>query len=189
MLAADVVKDYVQTVMRPGDTPFAELERLIAPLAAQGQAEVLAEGVPAGSIALERLLDMRYRGQSYELPLPLTPDFADAFHAEHARVYGHSEAGTPLEIVNLRLRVIGQLPKPPLPAFEAADTTAPQPFDRRPVVLAAGMGITPFYRGDALQPGQRLDGPAVVVQPDTTVFLDAGQGLQVDGYKNLILHT
>ncbi len=188
MLAADVVKDYVQTVMRPGDTPFAELEQLISPLVAQGQAEVLAEGVPPDSIALEPLLDVRYRGQSYELPVPLAPDFTARFHAEHARVYGHSEAGTPLEIVNLRLRVIGRLPKPPLPTFETAATASP-PFDRRPVVLAAGLAITPFYRGEALQPGQRLDGPAVVVQPDTTVFLDAGQRLQVDRHKNFILHA
>jgi N-methylhydantoinase A len=70
MLAADVVKDYVQTVMQPGATPYSELETLMAPLIEQGRAEVLAEGAPA-AIMVEPLLDMRYQGQSYELTIPI----------------------------------------------------------------------------------------------------------------------
>lgn len=189
MLAADVVKDYVQTVMRPGSTPAAELEALIAPLAQRGQTEVQTEGVPAGQIALEKLLDMRYRGQSYELAVPLTPDFVAQFHAAHRQVYGHSEPAMPVEIVNLRLRAVGQLARPSLPVFAAADTTALEPFDRRPVVLAGGLAEVPFYRGPQLKPGHRIIGPAVVVQPDTTVFFAAGDILRVDKYQNLIIEV
>jgi len=189
MLAADVVKDYVQTVMRPGDTPYAELESLLAPLVQQGQADVVAEGVLAENVTVERLLDMRYRGQSYELTLPLTPNIVDDFHAAHKQTYGHSEPGIPVEIVNLRLRATGTLARPPLSPLAVEAQEPPQPFDHRPVVLAGGVFSLPFYQGDRLQPGHHIIGPAIITQPDTTVFIDAGDELRVDVYQNFIVEV
>jgi N-methylhydantoinase A len=187
MLAADVVKDYVQTIMRPGDTPFTELEALMGPMIEQGYAEVMAQGVIEANISLNRLLDIRYRGQSYELTIPLTPDFVEAFHVAHARAYGHSEPGQPVEVVNLRLKAVGHLPRPPLLRMEAVTETTPTPFDRRSVVLTVGIALLPFYRGDELQTGCHIPGPAVVVQPDTTIFIGLGDELNVDTYRNLII--
>jgi N-methylhydantoinase A len=187
MLAADVVKDYVQTVMRPGNTPYNELESLIAPMVEQGRSDVVAEGVPASNIVVERLLDMRYQGQSYELTIPLTADFVDEFHKIHAHTYGHSEPEMPVKLVNLRLRVVGRLSRPPLSTIDTIDKSHPAPFDYRPVVVAAGLMEIPFYKGTELQPGQQLVGPAVITQPDTTVFIDKGDVLRVDEYKNFIV--
>ena len=187
MLAADVIKDYVQTVMQPDGTPYVELDKLIAPLAEQGQADIAAEGVPPQATTLERLLDMRYRGQSYELSVPLTPDFVDQFHTIHAQTYGHSEPNVPVEIVNLRVRAIGSLSRPPLAKAEIEDVVAPTPFDHRAVVLSNGVASVPFYRGELLQPGHVIAGPAIIAQPDTTVFVGAGDELTVDGYRNLII--
>ena len=189
MLAADVIKDYVQTVMQPGSTPYAELEALITPLVKQGQADIAAEGVPQQATTLERLLDMRYRGQSYELGVPLTPNFVDQFHKIHAQTYGHSEPNVPVEIVNLRVRAIGTLPRPPLAEAEPATTVAPTPFDHRAVVLPNGVASVPFYRGEQLQPGHAISGPAVIAQPDTTVFVGSGDELGVDGFRNLIINV
>ncbi len=189
MLAADVVKDYVQTIMRPGDTPFEVLETLIAPLVKQGQADVMAEGVPAVATTLERLLDMRYRGQSYELSIPLTSSFIDDFHAAHAQVYGHSEPGIPVEIVNVRLRAIGRLERPTLAKIKKVAQATSSPFDQREVVTGAGLITVPFYHGSQLEPGHQLAGPAVVNQPDTTVFIDAGDLLRVDEYMNLVVEV
>lgn len=189
MLTADVVKDYVQTVMRPGSTQFDELEALIAPLAERGLADVQAEGVPAANISVEKRLDMRYVGQSYELAVPLTPDFSTEFHAAHAHAYGHSQPDMPLGIVNLRLRAVGQLTRPAMPTTGPPDTATPKPFDHRPVVLADGPASVPFYRGQALKPGQQIIGPAVITQPDTTVFFTAGDSLHVDEFLNLIIEV
>ena len=189
MLAAEVIKDYVQTIMRPGNTPFSELERLIAPLVEQGRDDVVAEGVPVDNITIEPLLDMRYRGQSYELTIPFSPDFGEAFHAVHAQTYGHSEPGVPVEIVNVRLRAIGTLAQPVLPKVELSPSESPVPFEKRPVVLAAGVSDVPFYLGKDLQPGQQLNGPAVITQPDTTVFIGPDEGLNVDTYRNLIIEV
>jgi N-methylhydantoinase A len=189
MLAADVIKDYVRTIMRPGETAYEELELLISPLAEQGQTEVIEEGVAAGAVTLERLLDVRYRGQSYELSVPLTPDFASAFHHIHAHVYGYSEPGVPIEIVNLRLRAIGHLPRPPLIRLETESESSPKPFDQRPVVLANGLAAVPFYQGSQLRPGHVVTGPAIITQSDTTVYLAADDKLEVDRYRNFVIEV
>lgn len=187
MLAAEVVKDYAQTVMRSGDTPYPELETLMAPLIEHGLADITAEGVPAAQIMLEPLLDMRYRGQSYELTVPFSPTFTADFHTAHARAYGHSEPAMPVEVVNVRLRATGHLPRPPLAPASIQTRQTPAPFESRPVILAAGPAETPFYEGAALQPGHHLTGPAVIVHPDTTIFIESGDMLQVDKYRNLIV--
>jgi N-methylhydantoinase A len=189
MLAADVVKDYVQTVMRLQTISFAELEALIRPLAERGRQEIMAEGVLEPDIQLEPMLDMRYRGQSYELPVPLTRQFVEAFHAVHAQAYGHSEPKAQVEIVNLRLRATGRLSRPILVKGETTAEAAPVPFDERPVVLSSGVARLPFYQGVQLQPGHQFEGPAIITQPDTTVFLGPGDRLAVDTYRNLMIEV
>ncbi len=188
MLVADVVKDYVQTVMLPDMVAYEELEELAGALAQRGLAEVAAEGVPAERITLLPQLDVRYSGQAYELTVPLTPDFAAAFHAEHLRVYSHNQPAAPLEIVNLRLRAVGSVARPVLPTAEPGD---PDPsaalLGLRTVVLSTGPASVLLYDGAALRPGHAIAGPAIVVYKDTTVFLDAGDRAAVDNTFNLIV--
>lgn len=190
MLAADVIKDYAQTVMRDGATPYDDIEALVAPLVEQGRAETLAEGVPAGQITLERFLDMRYQGQSYELMVPLTPGFINDFNQAHARAYGHSEPGMPVEIVNVRVRATGRLPRPALPrAGPASSGPEAARIGRHPVILAAGPAEIPFYNGPDVQPGHQFAGPAIIVYADTTVLAGPGDRVSIDEYKNLIIHV
>ncbi len=188
MLVADVVKDYVQTVMLVGTVGYQEMRETMERMEARGLAEVAAEGVPAERITLFPQVDVRYRGQAYELTVPLTPDFAAAFHAEHQRVYSHSQPGATLEIVNLRLRAVGSVPRPVLPAAEPGDhDPATAYLDHRPVVLSAGLANVPFYDGAFLHPGHALPGPVIIVYKDTTVFLAAGDRATVDRHFNLIV--
>jgi N-methylhydantoinase A len=188
MLVADVVKDYVQTVMLAGSVGYEELEELAAALAQRGLADVAAEGVPADRITLYPQLDVRYRGQAYELTIPLTPDFATAFHAEHQRVYSHSQPAAALEIVNLRLRAVGAVPRPVLPAAEPGDPDPNAAFlGQRPAVLATGLSEVPLYDGAVLHPGHTIAGPAVVVYKDTTVFLSTGDRAVMDRHFNLVV--
>jgi N-methylhydantoinase A len=188
MLVADVVKDYVQTVMLAGTVAFEELEELGGTLARRGLAEVGAEGVPAERITLLPQLDVRYRGQAYELTVPLTPGFAAAFHAEHQRVYSHSQPAASLEIVNLRLRAVGAVPRPVLPTAEPGDPDASAAaLGQRPVVISAGLADVPLHDGALLRPGHAIIGPAIAVYKDTTVFMDAGDRATVDRHFNLII--
>jgi N-methylhydantoinase A len=190
MLTAEVIKDYVQTVMLPGDTPYPELERRLGPLAERGRHEVAAEGISPERISLYPELDMRYRGQSYELTVPLSPDFADAFHRAHQQAYGHSQASAPVEVVNLRLRAVGAVRPPPLPRAEVGPPDPAEALEsHRPVVIGGDVAQVPFYMGERLRAGHNVTGPAVVVQKDTTIFLDSGDRAQVDGGFNLVVEV
>ena len=191
MIAADLLKDYVQTVMLHGDTPFEELERRIEPLVERGMEELRGQGVPANQVSMRREVDMRYVGQGYELSVPLVREFERAFHDLHKQRYGHSSPGVPVEVVNLRVRAVGAVPKPALLREKAGDEELVKALiDCRPVVLAEGVIYeTPFYSGANLRPGNSLKGPAVVVYEDTTVFLAKHDHARVDEYFNLVVEV
>jgi N-methylhydantoinase A len=194
MLAADVVKDYARTVMLPGETPFSQVEQALSGLAETARAEMQAEGLSPHQIAIEPLLDLRYAGQSYELSVPLPESgqgFASAFHLAHKRIYGYDRPGAPLEIVNVRLRAIGQVEPPPMSAQPRAGSDPSQALlETRPVTGPQGHSLqVPFYRFESLLPGNRLEGPALAVRSDTTVWLGTGDRGTVDGYGNLLIEV
>ena len=191
MLTAEVIKDYVQTVMMPGDTPFGELERLLSQLAERGLQEVQREGVSEDRINIHRELDMRYVGQGYELTLPLSPDFIRVFHDLHQKTYGHSAPESPVEIVNIRLRAIGDVSRPTLPSSPLGVDDPSEAFIGRRAFVHEDGRITdePFYQGEHLQPGQIIAGPAMIVFKDTTVYLPEGSRANVDEYSNLVIEV
>jgi len=190
MLAADVVKDYTRTIMLPGHTSLVELERLMQPLSERGQIEVQAEGIPIEDIRLEPFLDMRYAGQSYELITPFHADFMSEFHMLHQRVYSYAHADAAVEIVNLRLRAVGKITPPPL---LASPMHPPQPdharIDTRPVIFAEGIYQVPLYRAESLLPGNRLQGPALIVRSDTTLLLGLTDTASVDAFDNILIQV
>jgi N-methylhydantoinase A len=202
MLTADVVKDYVHTIMQRGDTPFEELRAAARELEVRGREEVGAEGVPSDRIEVRPGLDLRYEGQAFEIAVPLAEDFLARFHAEHDRLYGHSDLDAAVEIVNIRLRASGRVEVPELrPLADRVEETAPQDMERRPVVVGltpgqpdrdpAGLDVreTPVFEHESLRPGHRLAGPAVVVTKDTTVWLGAAEMAAVDEYGNLLVEV
>lgn len=202
MLTADVVKHYVQTIMRQGETPFEDLRAAVDELEARGREEVRTEGVASDRIVLHPGLDLRYEGQAFEIGVPLEEDFLARFHAEHDRLYGHSDPGSPVEIVNLRLRAVGRMEVPELqPVEESGDQVAPQELDRRRVVVGLTLRspgsdeadldarTAPVFEHESLRPGHRLSGPTVVVAEDTTVWLGPADRAAVDGFGNLVVEV
>lgn len=188
MLLADVIKDYSQTVMLAGEVAPDMLEATLAPLLARGQAELLAENIPAADIQLQPLLDVRYRGQSYELNIPYTRDWRSVFAAAHRHRYGYDRPETALEVVNVRLRALGKVQSP---ALRPRPLAGPDPsaalLAQRPVWLAGKVQQVAHYLGESLQPGNRLPGPALVLRRDTTILVGEGDMAQVDGYGNLLI--
>ena len=198
MLAADVVKDYTQTVMLPGNTPLEQISAAIDPLAKRGFSEVLEEGVPPDEIRLEKFLDIRYAGQSYELTIPwlLTGEGAvHDFHETHRAAYGYANLEAPVEIVNVRARASGKGMAPPLHALEYAQhDPGAALLDYRPVVLPlvstedqASATKIPLYRYESLQPGNIVTGPALIIRSDTTILIGRGDEALVDGFLNLLV--
>lgn len=188
MLAADVVRDYTQTVMLPGNTSLAAIQASLEPLARRGRQELLHEGCPAESILLERLLDIRYRGQSFELSIPFGEDFIAAFHAAHRQRYGYDRPEAPLEIVNGRVRAVGKVEPPPMrPQPRGQADPAAALLGLRRVVFSHGGAQVPFFRGEALLPGNLIPGPAIVVRADTTLLIGPADRAEVDEYHNLCI--
>lgn len=188
MLAADIVKDYVRTVMLPLAGSNAVIAEELARLTDQGRLDLIGEGCAEGRILIERALDLRYVGQSYELTVPFDDgaDMASAFHRAHARRFGYSDEGEPVQIVNVRVKARGLVDTPPMPR-QTGDKAAAHAATRRShrVAFSSADGQliwrqTPVYMRERLAPGAVLTGPAIVAQYDTTTVLPPDWSATVD---------
>jgi N-methylhydantoinase A len=190
MLAADVIKDYTRTVMLPGSTLISDLSAQLETLAERGFSEILAENVPGERIHIERFLDMRYHGQSYELIVPFSDTVFTDFHCQHSHQYGYANENSPVEVVNLRVRAVGQGAPPPL---SPRQYQGPNPIaaylESRRVVFPEGPLETSFYRAESLEPGNRILGPAVVVRSDTTILIGPADHADVDEFDDTLIEV
>ncbi len=197
MLMADVTSEASQALLADAsslcDDP-APLAAAIAALTAKAQTVLARENVTA--VTTTAALDLRYRGQSYELavalPLPVTPaavaDAVTAFHAAHAQRYGYAMPQERVEAVTVRLRAAAPGVKPALPAATTPTTTdvSAALVGAKPVWFAASEPVlTACYARDRLQYGHRLAGPALIFQYDTTIVLAPGWSAAVDEMRNL----
>jgi len=188
MLMADVQMDYVQTVMMPGHTRYDELDSQSQPMVDQGLKDLAEQGVQKEQIAIVRELDMRYRGQSFELVVPFSSQFRERFDVIHRERYGFDHKDAPAEVVNIRVRAVGYTTPPPLGTAEAGSPDPAEAFwCRRPVVVSQGVEKVPYFQGALLKPGHRLTGPAIIVQADTTVYLGPTDRALMDRYRNLLI--
>ncbi|MFC1936236.1 hydantoinase/oxoprolinase family protein [Chloroflexota bacterium] len=188
MLMTDIVKDYTQTVMLPGNTPYTTLETHFQPMIEKGMQEVEREGISKKKIQIKPSIDLRYRGQSFELNIPFSPNLLEDFYSHHQAVYGYANPNQEVEIVNLRLKSIGEVEKPVIPHKEdAISDPSSALIESQPVHLLSGMLSTLFFDGLKLLPGNRIIGPAIIIRPDTTVLIEAQDAAEVDPYLNLII--
>lgn len=133
-------------------------------------------------------LDMRYRGQAYYLNVPWKGSVDQAirdFHATHGRMYGFSSPEEPVEVVNVRLALIGSLKKPSFSRREMEEHR-PEPEGTRQVYFEdKGWLEAKVYLRRGLRPGAIIEGPAVVEEYDSTTLVPPDHRLEVDGYGNL----
>ncbi len=188
MLMADVVRDYSQTVMLSGDVPMNDLQSKLNPLIERARRDLLGQGIAPENTDLRPSLDMRYVGQSYELNVPFSEGFAEAFHRRHFQEYGYADKTAPVEIVNVRVRAVGHVPKPELPSFRKEGRSPRSALiDKRSVFLGESAEQIPFYDGEKLMPGNSFAGPAIVVRPDTTILIGPNEKVVVDEFTNLLI--
>ena len=188
MLAADVQLDYVHTIMLPNETPFEILEQHTTELVRQGEEDLRREGVSPEQAVITRTVDVRYVGQSFDLEVPLTPQFRQDFDRVHQESYGYCQPDAPIEMVNVRVRAIGRIIPPPIPRKPLGSTDpSSAKWEERPVVLSHGIQAVPHYWGNRLQPGHKISGPAVLVLDDTTVYLGIADQAKIDVYSNIII--
>ena len=202
ILLSDIVKDVSQSVLRlfvPVGTGGArslrmrnfceQIERSFARLERQARAELRKDRLAADSAKVERSLDVRYAGQSYELAVPFTRQFPGRFHVEHERAYGYADPTRPLEVVNLCLRLVIRTPKPQVrPAKLVRRSDAWKAVRKQETVWFDGRSYgTPVYDRARLSPGAEFPGPAVVVEYSSTTVVPPDYICRVDEYSNLVL--
>ncbi len=195
-LIADIRNDFIRTAFVDLDADgLARLERHAGELEAEALAWLRDEQGFRGEARLIWSADMRYLGQSYEIETPVdradiaggrAGPLAEAFHAEHKRVYDHADADAPVQAVNLRLTVSGAAPKPALAEAEARPGPA-LPDGRATVFIDGAEREAALHDRAGLRPGQHFAGPAIVLQDDCTTVVPPGFAVEVDRRSNLIL--
>jgi N-methylhydantoinase A/oxoprolinase/acetone carboxylase beta subunit len=186
MLLADVVKDYSAAILKPTAvlTPEA-LQTALDPLQNRAKTDLQAESFHPSDILLTPTLDVRYRGQAYELPIPFAPGepiaaVVAAFHLAHHRLYGYANPERPTEVIQLRLKATGRTDKPLLARSSKSElgcptlaelgwvSTEPQPTAIRPTIFNRRPHQTPVYHRTQLTSGPLTPGPAIVLTAEST---------------------
>jgi N-methylhydantoinase A len=160
----------------------------------RGRAELESEGFSQDGLTVQTVLDTRYTGQSYELPVAADSldagEFVPLFRAAHQERYGHSDASRAVEVVNLRIKLV--LPAPTIGAQGLAPLRppgAPAPASQRDVWFDGEPVSTAVYDRGALEPGTTFTGPAVITQMDATTVIPPGWRARVDAWKNLLVES
>jgi N-methylhydantoinase A len=153
------------------------------------------QGFDPGRTMVKRSIDLRYQGQLDTIQVEVASDrdldlddILRPFEELHLRRYGHTQPGSRLESVNVRASGIARLDHPAVLSFPLTSDT-PTPFARRDVFFTnvEQWLPTPVFDGESLRPGHRLDGPALIAEPTTTVLLGSSDALSVDLHDNLLI--
>jgi N-methylhydantoinase A/oxoprolinase/acetone carboxylase beta subunit len=196
LLMADSIKDYSQSFLKPFDTTTPrDLEKCIRELQEKSYRDMKNEGFSAEDIQSTSFLDLRYLGQSYEITLPYRPSMSShtftisAFHKAHQRLYSYFHSDRPVELVNIRLRSIGVTKKIRLKKRRMKERSPQKAslFKKQPLFFGGKKYAASVYIREKLEPGNRISGPALIVDQESTTFLPPQNYLCVDGLLNLVM--
>ena len=189
ILVSDVVKDDSRTVLWRASEGISRqrLEAEFHKLEISSRRDLKREGWQ-GTADCRRSLDVRYRGQGYELNVPFTAAWLVAFHKEHQRRYGYCHPTREVEVVTLRLRARIASPRPPA-ARARAGKRAAEPALRAPVLFDGRRYPTPIRERAGLVPGRSYTGPAVVTEYSATTVVPPGMRFRLDRAGNLVIET
>jgi N-methylhydantoinase A len=132
---------------------------------------------------------MRYEGQSYEIIVPFDLNYINGFHALHQKTYGYRNEDKIVEIVNIRLRARGI---PEKPRFQKAKKMKEEPPEKaflgeREVVFDQRLSKTKILSRDNLLSGNRVPGPAILVEYSSTIVIPPFAEAHVDDYGNIVM--
>jgi N-methylhydantoinase A/oxoprolinase/acetone carboxylase beta subunit len=204
LLATDMVYELVSTAYaRLSDLDPSSLEEQFEELERRARAQLEEDGVPLGSMLVQRVADCRYLGQGYELRVDVDSGTIDAawverlrasFHDIHEREYSRRFEESDIEVPNIRVRGIGLMPPLETPAAESgtASPDAALRYEREAWFRVRGdlvQAPTRFFDRSALKAGNRLEGPAIVHQYDSTTVIPPGVAAHVDTFGNIVVAT
>ncbi len=195
LLLADSIKDYSASVLRPADdVNKSELHRLFQTLEQKGIRDMTKEGFTGKDLHTSMALDLRYSGQSYEITVPISKVdidrsvYASKFHRAHQKLYSYHHPGRTVEIVNIRLKIVGPSRKIKLNTFPPGSSDPRKAFVKEQELFFFGKKYPiPVYDRMVLVPGNVILGPALVCDFESTTFLPPSYSLKVDRFLNLVI--
>jgi len=196
MLVTDVHQTRSLTrIMRLDAASPAELERIFTEMEELALADLMQEKFARKRLTTLRSAGMRYRGQSYEVSVPVSELRSAAeitalgkrFHEAHRRRYGHMAESEAVEIVNFQVTAIGEIPKPQFSETKVVlQTQPPAPHEMRAAYFSeTNETQVPVFHRSTLTPGAAIEGPAVIEEKTSTTVLYPGQRARIDGYLNI----
>jgi len=204
LLATDLQHEFVATERQQVATLDApRLGDRYRGLLEQALARLDADAVPAQRRLVRRLADCRYAGQGYEVRVDVPagdPDepgwsdrLSDAFHRAHEEEYGH-RFDAPVEIINIRVVAVGLIDdlEWPAPPGGEGDPAQAHVTDREVVWDVDGRAerhLTPFYDRELLHRDDRIVGPAIIEQYDSTTVVPPGVVAEIDAHGMILLDT
>jgi N-methylhydantoinase A len=189
ILVSDVVKDYSQTVLwrTLDELPLTRLNAEFNKLRRTAHQDFLTEKWK-GAIQYRLSVDVRYRGQGYELNIPYTDRLIAAFRREHNRRYGYSYPVREIELVTLRLRAIMKSPQSNLGRAGAARGERGKLDPERTSVFFESKKITSaIFDRESLQPGKKYSGAAIVTEYSATTIVPPRAKFWLDRNGNLFI--
>jgi N-methylhydantoinase A len=201
-IVADMRHDFVRTINRPmEELDVAGLDHDIVAFAGQGMALLDRANVAFAGRETAVELDMSYVGQTHTVSVPVAlaiergksgisgAAIRAAFDAAYTRAYGRLLQGVPVRLLNLRVAVIGRRPPFDLATLkpDPANTLAGARRSCRKLWIGGGWRDVPVFARLDLPVGAVIAGPAVLEQPDTTIYVDPGLSARVDALGNVIL--
>jgi N-methylhydantoinase A len=187
MAGAEAIRDAARTALEPlAAWPAKRRREAFRELSDAVRAELGAEGHAARAVRVELSLDLRYRGQSYELHLPDGPHPTEAFHAAHEALNGYRLETREVELVCLRAR--GSVQRP----VETAAAPRRRKLPARAVTDELGVDFGRTVRAVAvdrreLAPGHAFEGPALVEEYSGTTLVPPGWAARVTAGGHLLL--
>jgi N-methylhydantoinase A len=188
---ADFALTRLVEIAEGGDTA---LQVTVSTLRGRAARWINEQDIPARRVLERWKLDMRYRGQNYELAVDIDPDRLDpnelreSFHSRHNDAYGYRSPTGVIQAISMRLTITLEADHPPL-AVRPPDASKLVPRQFREVHFGREVGSrkTPTYRREEMPTGIAFQGPAVVEQMDATVLVLPDQRAAIDEWGNMLL--
>jgi N-methylhydantoinase A/oxoprolinase/acetone carboxylase beta subunit len=202
LLATDMVYEYASTTyQRLSKLDTAALQQKFEELEEQARVQLEEDGISLDSMLIQRVADCRYLGQGYELRVDVAPGAIDhewaenvrtSFHDIHEREYSRRFEESDIEVPNIRVRGIGLMPRLETPEVEHGPESPEEAlrYERDSWFRVQGeltRVTTRFYERSALKAGNRLTGPAIVNQYDSTTVIPPAISAHVDRFGNIII--
>ena len=202
LVSADIVHEYRTTKTLPVPSSAEEINAIFQPMVDRGIAQLAEEGFTGARVQTEWAIDLHYTRQTHEMTTPLRnggpptdaaidrliEDFETLYERRYGKGSGYREAG--MEMTMFRLTARGLLERPTMEkaSLNGRDASAAEIGTRDIFVESEGaLKRGKIYDFQRLEPGNALDGPAVIHTPITTIVLQNAQTGRMDEYRNIVI--